>query len=218
MVARRAGSAVARHAMCPCGLPAGLACTGCGRPICGEHLLNKSSRLAWPGPYQSEREHTAYLRAFWADPAPLCTWCREAAGVAALAALPPVPPLPGGVIERLTVLLRHPHDYPGDVWEQTVQRHGGPDAVIRLLAARLPARKPAREFAGRRKGDVLAGVSIGGPGTQEAYEVVDAAGTVWTVRPLGPGVMRKRRAWVWERAPEARVAQLLPRILELAAP
>lgn len=216
--APRAGSGVVRQGICPCGLPASSRCTGgCDRPACGEHLLNRASRLSAPGPYRSEREHTAYLRAFWASAAPLCTWCREAAGAAALDALPPVAPLPGGVLERLTVLLRHPHDYPGDAWEQTVRQHGGPAAVVRLAAPCLLQRRPAKEFEGRNKGDFLTGVSVGGAGAQTTYELLDAGGAVWTVRPLGAGVRRKRRAWVWDRASEERVGQLLPRILELAA-
>lgn len=213
------GSAAVRRGTCPCGLPASTSCVdGCGLPTCGTHLLNRASRLAWPGPYQSEREHTAYLRAFWANAAPLCSWCRETAGVAALAALPPVAPLPRGVLERLTVLLRHPHDYPGDAWEQTVQQQGGPSSVLRQLAPRLSQRKPAQEWEGRKNGEVLTGVSVGTPGAEGGYEVMDAGGTVWKVRPLGSGMMRKRRAWAWERVPDDRVARLLPRILDLAVP
>lgn len=186
--------------------------------MCGEHLLNRSSRLGWTGPYRSEREHTAYLRAFWADAAALCAWCREAAGSAALAALPPVAPLPSGVLERLTYLLLHPHDYPREVWDETVRRHGGPAGVLSLVAPRVAERRPAQEFDGRKKGDLLAGVSVGGcSGTQATREVLDRAGGVWTVRPLGTGVMRKRRAWAWEPVAQERVAQLLPRILEMAA-
>lgn len=217
--AKRAGSAVVRFGTCPCGLPASTRCTsGCGRPMCGEHLLNRASRLGWNGPHQSEREHTAYLRGFWANSAPLCSWCREAEGMAALARLEPVAALPDGVLERLAVLLKHPHDYPRDAWEQTVRRHGGPEAVLRLLAPRVSERKSAQEFEGRRKGEYLTGVSVGGCyGTQATYEVMDPAGGVWTVRLLGNGVIRKRRAWSWERTPEDRVAQLLPRILELAS-
>ena len=204
---------------CPCGLAASTRCvSGCGRPICGEHLLNRASRLAWPGPYRSEREHTAYLRGFWASGAALCAWCREGAGAAALAALAPVAALPGGVLERLAVLLRHPHDYAGDEWERTVIQHGGPASVLHLVAPQLCRRKPMQEFGGRRKGEVLVGISVGSPGTQGIHEVMDDVGAVWSVRPLGTGVMRKRRAWSWERAPDDRVAQLLPRIVDLAAP
>lgn len=214
-----AGKAMLFRGTCPCGLPASTRCVaGCGRPMCGEHLLNRSSRLGWTGPYRSEREHTAYLRAFWANAAALCAWCREAAGTTALAALLPVAPLPSGVLERLTFLLRHPHDYPREAWDETVRQHGGSAAVLRLAAPRVAERKSGQEFDGRRKGELLAGVSVGGcSGTQTTYEVLDRAGGVWTVRPLGSGIMRKRRAWAWEPVAEERVAQLLPRILEMAA-
>ncbi|MGH9151978.1 MAG: hypothetical protein ACRD03_06205 [Acidimicrobiales bacterium] len=169
------------------------------------------------GPYKSEREHTAYLRAFRASASPLCMWCREAAGVAALAALPPVAALPTGAIERLAVLLRHPHDYPSDSWEQTIRQQGGVTAVLQMIAPRLPQQKSPREFEGRKKGEVLIGVSLSRPGTDPTYEVIDGAGAVWTVRGSASRVMRKRQGWTWEPTPEERVAQLLPRILELAA-
>ncbi len=215
----RTRAEVVRQGTCRCGSPATATCAGvCGNTICGEHLLNRASRLAWPGPYRSEREHTAYLHGFWANAGPLCTWCREAAGAGALAALSPVAPLPGGALERLAVLLRHPHDYPRGAWEETVHQHGGACAVVRSLARSLYLRKQAQHFEGRKNGDVLTGVSVGRPTTQATYELVDGAGAVWTVRPLGNGMMRKRRAWAWEPTPEERVAQLLPRIVELAAP
>lgn len=217
--ARRAGSAVVRQGTCPCGLPAVTSCTGgCGRSVCGSHLLNRASRLGWPGPYRSEREHTAYLRGFWANAAPLCAWCREAAGTSALAALPPAQALPDGALERLRFLLRHPHDYPTDAWEETIRQNGGPTAVMRLLAPEVVARKPAQEFDGRRKGEVLVGVSVGGCDATAAYEVIDRGGAVWTVRSLAAGLMRKRRVWAWERACDERVLQLLPRLVELADP
>ena len=210
---------VAHRGTCACGLPASAACVGgCGRPVCGEHLLNRSSRLGWVGPYQSEREHTAYLRAFWADAAPRCAWCREASGTAAMAALPPVAPLPGGALECLAFLLRHPHDYPKDTWEQTVRRHGGAAAVLRMLPSRVLERKVPQEFAGRRRGEHLSGVSVGGfSGTQTTYEVLDHTGTLWTVRPLSGAMLRKHRAWAWKPTDDDRVAQLLPRIVEMAA-
>lgn len=202
---------------CRCGLPAGTACTGgCGRPTCGEHLLNRASRLGWPGPYRSEREHTVYLRAFWADAAPLCTWCREEAGRAAVAALPPVPPLPHDVVERLGVLLRRPHDYPGDAWSTTVRDAGGAAAILRRLTPTLWRRRTAQEFPGRRRGEALVGVAIAPAGTRSVYELVDGAGVAWTVRPLGPGVVRKRRAWAWERTADARLDCLLAGLVELA--
>lgn len=217
--ARQTGSAMVPVGTCRCGLPAGSTCAGgCGHPTCSEHLLNRASRLSWPGPYRSEREHTAYLQAFWAGAAPRCSWCREAAGAAALDRLPPVAPLPGDVLERLAVLRRNPHDYPRDAWEQTVRRNGGSAAVARLLAARVSTRRSPQEFDGRRKGETLAGVSVGGcSGTDAVYEVMDRAGAVWTVRPLGTGLLRKRRAWSWEQTPEDRLARLLPGILELAS-
>lgn len=202
---------------CRCGLPATTSCaSGCGSPTCSQHLLNGASRLSWPGPYRSEREHTAYLRAFWASSQPLCTWCREGAGVAALAALLPVAPLPGDLLERLTVLLRYPHDYPGDCWAQTVQEQGGAAAVLRLLGPQLCRRRSPQEFDGRRKGDVLAGVSVGWAGTLGTYEVVDGGGTLWVVRPMSSLLVRNRRVWSWQRAPEERVDELLPRIVELS--
>lgn len=208
----------AHYGTCQCGLPATSTCgAGCGRPICSAHLLNRASRLAWPGPYRSEREHTAYLRGFWASSAPLCTWCREAAGESALAALAPVAALPDGLLDRLAALQRHPHDHPADAWPQTVQRYGGTAAVVRSLAPALATRRPAQEFEGRRRGDVLVGTPVGPVGIRGVYELVDAVGTVWTVRPLSSGLVRKRRAWAWERAPEERVAELLARIVELAA-
>lgn len=215
--ARQSGPTVVYHGTCACGLPASATCAGgCRKPVCGNHLLHRASRLGWPGPYRSEREHTAYLRGFWANSEPLCAWCREAAGTTALAALPPVAPLPAGALERLGWLLRHPHDYPTDAWEQTVRQNGGSAAVLRLLAPRL-ARKKAHEFEGRRRGEFLAGVSVGGcTSVADSYEVIDRGGAVWMVRPLGTGVMRKRRAWTWERACDERVAQLLPRLVELA--
>ncbi|HET7488364.1 MAG TPA: hypothetical protein VFJ85_10580 [Acidimicrobiales bacterium] len=201
---------------CACGMPASSRCDdGCGRPACREHLLQRSSHLAWPGPYRSEREHTAYMRGFWAHPGARCAWCRQQAGVDAMAALPPVEPLPPGVVERLTVLLRSPHDYPSDAWEQTIRQHGGVTAVAELLAGGVHSRKPAQAFDGR-KGEVLAGVSVGSPGA-EAFEVMDRLGVVWVVRPLGVGLVRKRKAWAWERAGDDEVARLLPRIVELAA-
>ncbi|MGI8684221.1 MAG: hypothetical protein ACR2MO_03850 [Acidimicrobiales bacterium] len=217
--ASRAGAPVVRHGTCPCGLPASTACVaGCGRPVCGEHLLNRASRLGWSDPYRSEREHTAYLRAFWANAAPLCSWCREASATAALAAMAPVAPLPVGALECLAFLLRHPHDYPRDAWDQTVRQHGGQAAVLRLLAPRVCDRKLSQEFEGRKKGDFLAGVSVGGcSGRQTTYEVLDRSGAVWTVRPLESVLVRKRRAWAWEATAGERVAQLLPRIVELAA-
>lgn len=215
--ARRAGQSIVCQGTCPCGLPASTTCAGgCRRPVCGTHLLHRASRLGWPGPYRSEREHTAYLRGFWADAAPLCAWCREAAGTTALAALPPVAPLPAGAVDRLAWLLRHPHDYPADAWEQTVRQNGGSAAVLRLLAPTVARRKVAQEFEGRRSGEFLAGVSIGGcTGAEAAYEVLDTSGSVWTVRSISAGVVRKRRVWSWERAGEERVAQLLPRVVEL---
>lgn len=200
---------------CRCGMPATAHCMdGCRQPACGEHLLNRASRLAWPGPYRSEREHTAYVRAFWAGVGARCAWCREAAGIEALAALPPVPPLPSEVVERLAVLLRSPHDYPSDAWDQTVRQHGGVSAVAGLLAGNVHRRRPEQAFGGRR-GEVLAGVSVGRPGT-EALEVMDRSGVVWVVRPLGVGVVRKRRAFAWERAGDDHVARLLPHLVELA--
>ena len=215
--ARRAGQSIVYQGTCPCGLPASTTCAGgCRRPVCGTHLLQRASRLGWPGPYRSEREHTAYLRGFWADAAPLCAWCREAAGTTALAALPPVAPLPAGAVDRLAWLLRHPHDYPADAWEQTVRQNGGSAAVLRLLAPTVARRKVAQEFEGRRSGEFLAGVSIGGcAGAEAAYEVLDRSGSVWKVRSVSAGVVRKRRVWSWERACEERVAQLLPRVVEL---
>lgn len=208
-----------RSGTCPCGLPASGACiAGCGRPVCGDHLLNRSSRLGWNGPYRSEREHTAYLRAFWANHAPLCSWCRETAANGALAAMEPVAPLPAGVVECLAFLLRHPHDYPRDTWDEIVRRNGGTPAVLRLLAPRVCGRKSSQGFEGRRKGEFLSGVSVGGcSGEQTTYEVLDGSGSVWTVRPLTGVLVRKRRAWSWEPTPADRVAQLLPRIVELAA-
>ncbi len=204
---------------CPCGLAAGAVCAaGCGRPVCGEHLLNRASRLGWSGPYRSEREHTAYLQAFWANPAPLCSWCREGSASAAVAALTPVAPLPAGALASLALLLRHPHDYPRDAWQQTVLHHGGQAALLRLLAPRVCERKSSQEFEGRRKGEFLVGVSVGGcTGVQTTYEVLERSGGVWTVRPLGGVLVRKRRAWAWEATDSERVALLLPRIVELAA-
>ena len=184
--------------------------------MCGEHLLNRASRLAWPGPYQSEREHTAYLRAFWAGAGPKCSWCREELGRAAIAALPPVPPLPNDVVDRLGLLLRRRHDYPADAWSATVSASGGPAALVRRLAPELFRRKPAQEFAGRRKGDVLVGVAIGPPATNAVYEVVDRAGVAWTVRLLDEGMVRKRRAWAWERTDDARLERLLAGVVEQA--
>ncbi len=158
-----------------------------------------------------------YLRAFWASRDHLCAWCREAVGTAALAALPAVAPLPDGLSERLTTLIHHPHDYPRDAWDETLRRHGGAAGVVRLLAAGLSSRQGVRQFEGRRRGDLLAGVCVTTPGTSATYELVDRRGAVWTVRAAAGGVVRKRRAWAWERAGEERVAQLLPRILELSA-
>ena len=216
--ARRSGAEVARLGTCRCGSAAYEACVaGCSLPTCAEHLLSRSSRLARPGPYQSEREHTAYLRGFRASAAPMCAWCRERAAEAAVAALPPVAPLPADTVQRLAVLVRHPHDYPNDAWGETLRRHGGPAGVARLLAPRVLACRPAVSFEGRR-GEVLAGVSLGSAGANGTLQVVDRAGSVWAVQPLVTGLVRKRRAWSWERAPEEGVARLLPRLLELAAP
>ena len=208
---------VALKGTCRCGGPATSTCAaGCARPTCPEHLLIPATRLAWPGPYQSEREHTAYLRAFRSNPSALCAWCREAAGVAALSALPPVPPLPDDVLQRLAVLLRHPHDYPKEAWRQSVQAHGGAAAVVRLLGPRVVPRRPAQEFQGRTRRDFLVGVSVGGSATPGTSELLDRSGVVWTVRPLGKAPLRKHRAWAWERASDERVAQLLPGLLEWA--
>lgn len=205
--------------VCPCGLPASLTCAGgCGRPTCGEHLLNRASRLGWAGPYRSEREHTAYLRGFWGNTAPLCAWCRETAGNAAVGRLAPVAELPADVIERLLVLLRRPYDYPSNAWERTVQEHGGAAAVLRVVAPLLTKRKAPQTFEGRRSGEYLTGVSLGTLTGRKVYEVVDRDGAVWTVRPLSAGLVRKRRAWAWEPIIEPRVTALLPRVMELATP
>lgn len=215
--ARRPGTEV-RVGTCRCGSAAYEACVaGCGRPTCGGHLMSRSSRLARPGPYRSEREHTAYVQGFRAGAGELCAWCREAAAEAAVAALPPVAPLPTDTVQRLAVLVRRPHDYPDGAWAETLRRHGGPAGVARLLAPRLLASRPSVSFEGRR-GEVLAGVSVGSFTGDGTLQVVDRAGSVWAVQPLVTGVVRKRRAWAWAPAPEAGVARLLPRLLELAAP
>lgn len=183
--------------------------------MCGEHLLHRSSRLASPGPYRSEREHTAYLRGFWANGEPLCAWCRELAGTAAVATLAPVPPLPADVGARLAVLLRQPHDHPADAWAETVRAHGGPARVATLLAPRVVARHRAQVFEGRRRSLVLIGVALTLPRRESGCEVVDGSGVVWSVRPASPGLSR-RRAWSWEPAAAARVAALLPTLVDLA--
>jgi len=137
---------------------------------------------------------------------------------AALAAMEPVAPLPGGTLECLSFLLRHPHDYPRDAWEQTVRHHGGQAAVLRLVAPHVCERRSSQEFEGRRKGEFLAGVSVGGcTGAQTTHEVLDRNGSVWTVRLLTGVLVRKRRAWAWKPTDGGRVAQLLPRIVELAS-
>ena len=159
-----------------------------------------------------------YLRAFWHDAEPRCTWCRDDAGRAAVASLPTVPALPEDPVERLAVLLRHPHDYPGDAWPTAVRACGGAAAVVRRLAPSLRERKPTQEFPGRRKGEVLVGVAIAPAGAQRVYEIVDGAGVAWTVRPLGSGLLRKRRAWTWERADDPRLESLLAGVVEHAAP
>lgn len=215
--ARRPGAEV-RLGTCRCGSSAYEACqAGCDRPTCAAHLLSRSSRLARPGPYRSEREHTAYLQGYRSSVAPMCAWCRESAAEAAVAALPPVAPLPADTVQRLTLLVRRPHDYPNDAWAETLRRHGGPAGVARLLAPRLLARRPSVSFEGRR-GEVLAGVSVGAFSASGTLQVVDRSGSVWAVQPLVTGLVRKRRAWSWEPAPEEGVARLLPRLLELASP
>lgn len=202
---------------CGCGLPARARCAdGCGRPVCGHHLLNGGSRLAAGVDQRSERERTAYVRAFSGGPSPRCTWCREAAGDAAVAALGPTAPLPADVLERLRALLARPHDHPRDAWDSTVRRHGGPAAVARLLAPRVARSGSVVEFGGRR-GEVLAGVSVGRSDGRSGCEVLDPHGSVWSVRVLGAGLVRRRPAWVWAPVPEERLAELLPRIVELAA-
>ena len=215
--ARRPGAEV-RLGTCRCGSSAYEACeAGCGRPTCAGHLLSRSSRLARPGPYRSEREHTAYLQGYRASATPMCAWCRETAAEATVAALPPVAPLPADAVQRLTLLVRHPHDYPNDAWAETLRRHGGAAGVARLLAPRVLANRPSVSFEGRR-GEVLAGVSVGSFNARGTLQVVDRAGSVWAVQPLVSGLVRKRRAWSWEPAPEEGVARLLPRLLEIASP
>lgn len=219
-VAARDGDAAPQPVVgvCPCGLPARARCAdGCGRPTCGEHLLNGGSRLA-AGGHRSEREHTVYVRAFSGGATPRCAWCRAQAGDAAVAALGPVAPLPADAVERLRELARRPHDHPGDAWDASVRRLGGPAAVVRLLAPKLVQRRPTVEFDGRRRGEVLAGVAITRSGPRGACEVVDGAGGVWSVRTVDAGVVRRRQAWAWDRVPEERVAAVLGRIVELASP
>jgi hypothetical protein len=214
--ARRALPAGDGLGRCTCGRPAEASCTaGCGRDVCGEHLLHRSSRLASPGPYRSEREHTAYLRGFWANGEPLCAWCRELAGTAAVATLAPVPPLPSDVAARLAVLRRHPHDYPADAWPDAIRRQGGPAQVAAVLAARLMARHRVQTFEGRRRGQALTGVPLGVPRRDIGFEVVDSSGTVWLVRAQSPG-LSKRRVWSWEPAAGHRVEAVLPALVDLA--
>ncbi|MGH9283678.1 MAG: hypothetical protein ACRD0S_12175, partial [Acidimicrobiales bacterium] len=165
--------------------------------------------------YRSEREHTAYLRGFWANGQPLCAWCRELAGTAAVATLPPVPPLAGDVVARLTTLLHRPHDYPPETWADTIRSHGGPARVAAVLAPRLLSRHRAQTFEGRRRGQSLSGVALGLPRRDAACDVVDRAGTVWSVRALSPGFSR-RRAWAWEPVPADRVAALLATMVDRA--
>ena len=204
---------------CPCGLPARARCAdGCGRPICGEHLLNGGSRLAAGGGHRSEREHTVYVRAFSGGATPRCAWCRAQAGDAAVAALGPVAPLPADAVERLRELARRPHDHPGDAWDASVRRLGGAAAVVRLLAPGLAQHRPTVEFDGCRRGEVLAGVAITRSGGRGACEVVDGDGCVWAVRTVDAGVVRRRQAWAWDRVPEERVAAVLARIVELGSP
>ena len=213
----RVGEGRPRPGRCRCGRSAGTTCAGgCGQPVCGEHLLTGSSQLGLPGPYESERERTAYLRAFWAFAGPRCAWCREEAGRSAVALLAPVTPLPDEVLARLSVLLDHPHDYPPGEWDRTVRRHGGAARVLRLLAPLLLQLKEPLRFEGRHRGQVLVGVTVGGPGAAGTCEVVDAAGTVWTVRLLPEKPLRRWRAWEWEKASPARVGQLLPHIVDTA--
>lgn len=201
---------------CPCGLPARALCgAGCGRPTCEEHFGSGQSRLSAGAGQRSEREHTAYLRAFSAGATPRCAWCRAQAGEAAVAALRPAPALPADVVERLRELLRHPHDHPREAWDTTVRDHGGAAVVVRLLGPRLSGGQLNAEFRGRRRHELLAGVAITRAGWRGACEVVDGAGSVWSVRPV-EGVGRRRRAWTWEPVSETRVAMLLPRIVELA--
>ncbi|MGH9164506.1 MAG: hypothetical protein ACRDZW_03195, partial [Acidimicrobiales bacterium] len=71
------------------------------------------------------------------------------------------------------------------------------------------------DFAGRKRGQVLTGVAVGRNGTHPSFEVVDAAGAVWTVRPFISRVTSRRQGWTWEPTEEERVVQLLPRLLEL---
>ena len=204
---------------CPCGLPARAFCAdGCGRPTCGDHLLNGGSRLSSGGSHRSEREHTVYLRAFSAGATPRCAWCRTRAAEAAVAMLVPTATLPSDVVERLRLLLRHPHDHPRDAWDATVRDFGGAAAVVRLLGPRLGQRRAAVQFEGRRKGEVLVGVAVGRSGARSACEVVDSAGCVWSVRAVDTGLVRRRQVWAWETVPEERVARMLGRIVELAAP
>lgn len=202
---------------CRCGRSANATCAGgCGGPTCGEHLLSGSSHLAAPGPYESEREHTAYLRAYWAFAGPQCAWCREDAGRSAVALLPPVAPLPSEVLARLSLLLDHPHDYPSGEWDRTVRQHGGPARLLRLLAPRLWQLKEPQRFEGRRRGEVLVGVTVGVPGVAGTCDVVDADGGVWTARLLPESGRRRWRAWDWEPASAERVGRLLPHIVATA--
>ena len=203
---------------CRCGHPAHARCAGaCGRPTCGEHLRTRSTREASGGSTWSERQHTAYVFASSAGGATRCVWCREAAADAAVAALAPSTALPADVVARLGTLLRRPHEHPRGAWDSTVRAHGGPLAVARLLGPRLSQRRPAMEFDGRRRGEVLAGVSVFRDGRRRC-EVVDATGLVWAVRAVDAGVVRRRQAWAWAPVPEERVAQLLPRLVELVDP
>ena len=159
-----------------------------------------------------------YLRAFSAGSTPRCAWCRTRAAEAAVAMLVPAATLPSDVVERLRLLLRHPHDHPRGAWEATVRDYGGAAAVARLLGPRLCQRLATAEFEGRRKGEVLVGVAISRSGGRSACEVVDGAGSVWSVRAVDTGVVRRRQAWMWAAVPEERVARMLARIVELAAP
>lgn len=88
--------------------------------------------------------------------------------------------------------------------------------MARLLAPRLLQRASPRHFEGGGGAGVLTGVRVGPGGSGQAHAVVDGAGAVWRVRPLGNAVLRRRHAWAWERVPDEAVARLLPRILEQA--